>query len=240
MSYIKRILQTSTDEPTFIKMFIESLKNDDSRITCSTDIDKQFTDLSGYAEFILNIDGFFIVEFKRESQNSSSANHYNVKIKHNEMVKLEGTVYFCTNGSLMKDDVGKRTWQYVIKCSNKVLHCTFGDCDKNFNFDFCYVNDENIKAVSVSSSSNKRAAESVFTFSDNTQAYLHNRFKYHLTDIDKVEILKNKVFCVSESNGIVKARTDAMFDCSSLSGSQRIVADGTEYIALGDNTIICE
>lgn len=238
MSYIKRILQTSTDEPTFIKLFIDSLTNDDSRITCSADIDKQFEDTSGNAEFVLDIDGFFTVEFKRESRNSSATSYYNVKVKHNEMVKLEETVGFA-NTSLSKDDKSKREWQYVIKSSDKVLHFTFENYDKTFKFDFCYVSDGNIKAVSVSSGSNKRAAESVFTFPDNTQAYLHNRFKYNLPDIDKIEILKNKVFCVSESDGILKARTDAMFDCSSLSGSQRIVADGTEYIALSDNTVIC-
>lgn len=250
MGVITKIIETNSNEKTFIKNFIHTVTAADSRITCNKtddEIDQQFSGSSA-PTFTFNADGVFTITFTRLSAPSQPANRYSVTMRSlgtdNASVSYE--IYFTYNTTPASQSI-IRTFNLRIVSGQNTIVFILANYDNNMAVGPGYF----IQGMSFRDGSNTGFSASNNNVSGNAVMGKHfyfngeyvltaNRLPYSCStpDSNRLELITSKVFIYS-SQAVRHSSTAALFDCSTLpSSGTELSIGGSRYYSLNANTLI--
>lgn len=238
MSYVNKTVSVNSDEKTFIKTFVQQLMQADSRITCDTDIDEQFSH-SGYPTFTVNLGTNSRIVFKRsEGIFNVDASYYNVAVIINGTQTNVQLVYSST--ATRFGVVTTRTWKFTVVANESAVYIAFGDYNTNIpdsaKFSVMSISDGEFSATAFAAGASSLG--STFYCTDNANKNLAVKFTDRLNykvDDGSVEIIKNKALL----NGKVKFFDFAgLYDCSNMPQFLQLEIDGVKYLTIGTNTLM--
>lgn len=247
MGYADRLVQLETNELTIVQRFVQNVLTDCDVIKCIDDngnviadtdsyLSEQYQTTSNRPSFILRLLDNCRLQFVRSEVLSDAGNYTVSFIGANGTEYSLGTVYF-SNYVSYPSTVETKRFKYKIVFNSQFIHFSFFGYSLYRNFAVCDISDGTISASSYTTDSDVNPIYRAFIFPDNTTSGLYNRLQYKQNELNKIEILKNKVFWAA-SNEPIRGRTTAIYDCNYNNDNQQFVIDGKIYITVGNFTLV--
>lgn len=243
MGYINKSVSVNSDEKTFLKTFVEQLTSSDSRITCDTDIDEQFADITNIPAITFNIanSGGCKIQFIRKTALSTTEFIYFCDFY------INGIKYSIADGIKFSEflfvgsDIARRTFKFTVVSNEKVLYVAFGNYDtampSSAKASFMCIADGNLTAATMVQ--NASAASSDFTVTSQLNNGLScnfaDRINYTLAN-SKLEVIKNKSLLDGNSNKILAF--SGLYDCSTIPQFINFNIDKSNYYSIGTHTLM--
>lgn len=241
MSYINKSISAGGDEKTFIKTFIEQLTATDSRITCNTDIDAQFSNTSAQPTFTINFGTNSKIVFTRQNPLANiTSSYYDTKVYVNSS-QTSIQLYFASS-SLDYRTSTTRIWKFTVATGDNVVYIALGAYDSAMpstaKLSVMGIYDNEFSAAAFAKSANPLGSEFYCTDSVNQNIIVKftDRLNYAV-DNGNVEIIKNKVLLDS-------AKTTKIRDFSGLCDSSTVTVysflriENDSYYAITNHTLI--
>ncbi|MDD6488553.1 MAG: hypothetical protein PUG48_01890 [Clostridia bacterium] len=240
MSYVNTIISLSSDEKTFVKTFIEQLTAADSKITCDTDIDEQFSDTKNTPEFTVNFGTNCKIIFTRNGVLSTAAANYKIVVKINDT--QYGNVFSIgySQTALAQTAVAVRVWKFIVAANESSVYIALGSYSNTMpnsaSLSFISIAESGFSAATVTT--NAAAVSSNFYGTNtgnigNTYNFA-NRLLYNADD-GKTEIIKNKAL-LNDTNKVMEI--SGLYDCSNMPVYTYVEIDGSKYFTLSANTLM--
>ncbi|MDD6489580.1 MAG: hypothetical protein PUG48_07190 [Clostridia bacterium] len=240
MSYTKKTISVSSDEKTFVRTFIEELTATDSRISCDTDIDAQFSDTSKAPQFTVNFGTNSKIVFTRNAALTSGSSTYIVRTFINNNQMSVSISFSSSNNS--HTTIAVRTWKFIVAANENSLYIALGNQNSvmpgSAQISVVSISDGEFSAASMAQNASAISSKFYGTDTDNqNNAYeFANRLNYEATD-GNIEIIRNKALL--DSTKITKIRSfDGLCDCSTVTQYSLLKVGKETFYALNSNTVI--
>lgn len=240
MSYTKQTVTVTGNEKVFIKTFIEQLKQADSRITCDTDIDAQFSSNAKTPSFTVNFAPNSRMVFTRAYDLNSTSNTYYLKLIINSIETTVNLCFFASEEVWTK--VITRTFRFAVAANENVIYIALGGHNitvpTSAQLSVMSISDGEFSATGFSKSANPLGSEFYCTDSINQNIVVKftDRLNYE-SDSGIVEIIKNKALLDSSKTTKIRAFS-GLYDSSTVTAFSFLRIDNDSYYAISNHALI--
>jgi hypothetical protein len=238
MGLTNQAISITGTEIDLVKAFAASLTGADSRITCQTDIDAQFTDTSAKPTIIFDVNGVCQIQLQRSVSLSNTTNTYNLFVIYNGITS--NTIVLNILGpAAAYNSVNTRTLKYFIAANDNTIYLCMGGYNDvlpaGARVKLTAVKTDIISMVSY----NLNAYVCTDTTHKGTTGTLFTRLGY-TAESEKVEIVKSKAFVAGTNSSSYQKIADitSLCDCSVMSANTLITVSGDKYYVMDSNTLI--
>lgn len=235
MSYQNTVITRNSTELVFLQAFISALTAADSRISCSS---SGLTPVDGCYSFTVTIDNDYDIEFSRYGRNNNS---YSITYPGGSSRKID----FCM-GNYDIDTTATRTIKFMVIANSESIILGFGSYDSaSVPFEFMEIKTKDVSNQDViitaysSSYSSSYLIQSNFLTSNNVSVKKTDRVPYtnDLNNDASIEIIKNKVFILSNSNTKTLI-ANKLWDTSTVVSNCQFSIDDKNFYSLDSHTIM--
>lgn len=238
MGLTNQVISITGTEIDLVKAFAASITGADSRITCQTDIDAQFTDTSAKPTIIFDVNGVCQIQLQRSLSLSNNTATYNFFIIYNDITSTTNTITF-SSFMMAYNSANTRTLKYFIAANDNTIYlCMGGHNDvlpagavlklTAVKTDIISMVSYNLNAYVCTDTTHKGITGTLFT-----------RLRY-TAESGKVEIVKSKAFVAGTNSSSYQKIADitSLCDCSVMSANTLITVSGDKYYVMDSNTLI--
>lgn len=241
MSYVNKTVSINGTEIDFIKAFANELTLADSRITCETDIDAEFTneDSSHSITIIFNVNNCYKLKLVRGYATGTCDRYKMNRVVNNIEYATTDLMYSAsyTNST----DVSTRTLNFMLISNDNAIAILFGSYNQilpaTYSYSVMSYHEQNFNIAACSNSSNTIASKSEFIRTDENhqgETYkITNRLSYSRDE--DVEIIESKPLM---QNNVAVHDMKNVYDCSNVLAGNILSFEDNRYFSIDSNTLI--